>query len=84
MYALHLYLLTRFSNEKSGNVIGVKALHLYLLTRFSNRRSVESDSAELYTFIYLQGSQTLEYPTIIQDWLYTFIYLQGSQTDDED
>ena len=35
---------------------------------------------ELYTFIYLQGSQTCQNGFIVLSQLYTFIYLQGSQT----
>ena len=34
----------------------------------------------LYTFIYLQGSQTMKEVQTIAKMLYTFIYLQGSQT----
>ncbi len=36
--------------------------------------------AGLYTFIYLQGSQTQSIIRGGDDLLYTFIYLQGSQT----
>ena len=35
--ALHLYLLTRFSNTSNRVSPNFDALHLYLLTRFSNR-----------------------------------------------
>ena len=35
---------------------------------------------ELYTFIYLQGSQTCGGLVLSYVLLYTFIYLQGSQT----
>ena len=34
----------------------------------------------LYTFIYLQGSQTNIFRKVWECLLYTFIYLQGSQT----
>ena len=34
--ALHLYLLTRFSNLVAAEATAMGALHLYLLTRFSN------------------------------------------------
>ena len=56
------------------------ALHLYLLTRFSNCSKSGGIHRELYTFIYLQGSQTPLGFTLKSCRLYTFIYLQGSQT----
>ena len=57
-----------------------RALHLYLLTRFSNRLGIRRLCGMLYTFIYLQGSQTRTLSTTRTCRLYTFIYLQGSQT----
>ena len=56
------------------------ALHLYLLTRFSNASLFDYIMRMLYTFIYLQGSQTHVRQWSVNLRLYTFIYLQGSQT----
>ena len=39
--------------------MGKCALHLYLLTRFSNDVNRLYSLTRLYTFIYLQGSQTM-------------------------
>ena len=78
--ALHLYLLTRFSNWRKSVCHAPCALHLYLLTRFSNHPTRGTSSIALYTFIYLQGSQTSLDLQVCFRTLYTFIYLQGSQT----
>ena len=50
-----------------------------VLKQLSDRGSYPK---QLYTFIYLQGSQTYNVICAIDLMLYTFIYLQGSQTED--
>ena len=78
--ALHLYLLTRFSNTSAVYLFSNWLCTFIYLQGSQTAKCFPLRRKELCTFIYLQGSQTRWALGLPYSALCTFIYLQGSQT----